>query len=126
MKAIILWGRANTGKTTTLNLVIQNLLSLGATVEHDCKGNRVADRCLVLKYNGHRIAVCTDGDCESIVQRNFNDLKQAGATCDILWVLLAQGVPLVNVLKANSLRLGIRSFGTESVMCMVLIFRIRF
>ena len=83
MKAIILWGRANTGKTTTLNLVIQNLLNLGATVEHDCTGNRVVDRCLVLKYNGHRIAVCTDGDCESIVQRNFNDLKQAGATCDI-------------------------------------------
>ena len=83
MKAIILWGRANTGKTTTLNLVIQNLLSLGATVEHDCTGNRVADRCLVLKYNGHRIAVCTDGDCESIVQRSFNDLKLAGATYDI-------------------------------------------
>ena len=83
MKAIILWGRANTGKTTTLNLVIQNLLSLGATVEHDCTGNRVVDRCLVVKYNGHRIAVCTDGDCESIVQRNFNDLKQVGATYDI-------------------------------------------
>ena len=122
MKAIILWGRANTGKTTTLNLVIQNLLNLGATVEHDCTGNRVVDRCLVLKYNGHRIAVCTDGDCESIVQRNFNDLKQAGAT----WVLLAQEVPLVNVLKANFPRLMIRFFGTESVMCMVLIFRIRF
>lgn len=83
MKAIILWGRANTGKTTTLNLVIQNLLNLGATVEHDCTGNRGVDRCLVLKYNGHRIAVCTDGDCESIVQSNFNDLKQAGATYDI-------------------------------------------
>lgn len=43
----------------------------------------MVDRCLVLKYNGHRIAVCTDGDCASIVQRNFNDLKQAGATYDI-------------------------------------------
>lgn len=52
-------------------------------MEHDCTGNRMVDRCLVLKYNGHRIAVCTDGDCASIVQRNFNDLKQAGATYDI-------------------------------------------
>lgn len=29
-KAIVLWGRENTGKTTTLNLLIYKLINIGA------------------------------------------------------------------------------------------------
>ncbi|OAV63517.1 hypothetical protein Barb6XT_03130 [Bacteroidales bacterium Barb6XT] len=82
-KVIGLWGVASTGKTTTLNLLI-DLLEVATT---DCpmptpQPERVERRKAFI-YNGFKIGIATGGDTDDIVKENcafFDDEK-----CDIVF-----------------------------------------
>lgn len=79
---IVLWGRGSKGKTQTLNLVIQKLLSnfhatllkgtLSSNIENDC--------CIVLKYKNRKIGIITNGDDGKILESKFALLPD---DCDI-------------------------------------------
>lgn len=83
MTAIVLWGKGGTGKTSTLKAVIKNLLDQGAIIVQDCTKDRRDDLCLILKFNGKKIAISTDGDCKSIVKANFKDLDETKEPYDL-------------------------------------------
>lgn len=77
-KVILLRGRENTGKTYTLNYLI-GLLDKTKEVYDDALKE---DRCLVISYNGMKIAIGTKGDGEREVKENIKFAVDNG--CDIL------------------------------------------
>lgn len=80
-KAIVLFGRANTGKTTTLNLLIDKLTSkYGATTLMSIpSANANNDKAIAVKYNGLNIAIITEGDHANALDYYFGKIIE----CDI-------------------------------------------
>lgn len=86
-KAIVLWGRENTGKTTTLNLLIYKLINIGANV---LSGNFSSTALInnyltenhyaVFEYDSKKIAVITAGDNDKTLDDYFSKI---GYDCDI-------------------------------------------
>ena len=70
-KAIVLWGRSRTGKTTTLNMLIQKIQHPQITpiVETD-------DKCVVLNYKGKTILIITAGDAGDIIQERLESVHE--------------------------------------------------
>ena len=69
MKIIGLFGKADQGKTTTLNQVIEKLKQEGGEIKNEVADNG-KDRHVCIEYKGKRICIATDGDNEPILQRN--------------------------------------------------------
>ncbi len=68
MKIILLSGNPNTGKTSTLNLVYDELISLGGTIltaKSKLGGNQNDFECL-LKFNSKVVAIFSMGDYKYI------------------------------------------------------------
>lgn len=86
-KVIVLWGRANSGKTTTLNHVVDELIKLGATIQYGtvapCDGK---DTKIKLLWYGKTIGIVTGGDSETVIKDGCTEL---GDDCDI-YVLAAR------------------------------------
>ncbi len=84
MTSIILWGRANTGKTHTLKTLVKLLCD-----EHKAKiifddSSDKTDYCLILEIKEKKVAIFTNGDDKKIVKRNIDALKNSGITFDII------------------------------------------
>ena len=81
-KAIVLWGKANRGKTQTLNLVISKLCyNFGASVlTGTISTNKISDNCVVLAYADKRIGIITNGDNAYVLAESFNKLPN---DCDL-------------------------------------------
>ncbi|MES2671683.1 MAG: hypothetical protein V4673_14865 [Pseudomonadota bacterium] len=64
MDIILLSGNSNSGKTTTMNVVYEELISKGATVVRSKVqvGGNIKDFECVLKYKGKLVAMCSMGD----------------------------------------------------------------
>ena len=69
MKIIGLFGKADQGKTTTLNQVIEKLKQEGGEIKSEVADNG-KDRHVCIEYKGKRICIASDGDNEPILQRN--------------------------------------------------------
>ena len=67
-KIIALSGKAESGKTTTLNILI-NLLSI---VSDSFEISREYDSMATFSFNDTRISVCTPGDTGDILQENID------------------------------------------------------
>lgn len=63
MKIIGLFGKADQGKTTTLNQVIEKLKQEGGEIKSEVADND-KDRYVCIEYKGKRICIATDGDIE--------------------------------------------------------------
>lgn len=86
MKVIMLSGDRNSGKTTTLNMVYDELLRLGATVimSKSQLGGDPKDFECVLNYRHKNVAIFTMGDyyIETIHAMSYYE----GMSCDVLIV----------------------------------------
>ena len=79
MKRIIgLYGKANSGKSSTLNLLIDHFIDLRDDVKPTSYGNK--DRVEKFEYNDKTIGIATGGDSGEIVRENFEIIKD----CEIL------------------------------------------
>ena len=86
-KAIVLWGRENTGKTTTLNLLVYKLINIGANVLFGNFSRTVlinnyltANHYAVFEYDSKKIAVITAGDNDKTLDDYFSKID---CDCDI-------------------------------------------
>ena len=81
MKIIVVKGNPNSGKTTSIRLVYDILLYLGAEIDIARKyGKTHIDFDTELLYNGKRIAICSAGDVLKNIHKTIN--RHEG--CDIL------------------------------------------
>ena len=92
MDIILLSGDPNSGKTTTMNVVYDELISKGATVAQHKEqvGGNVKDFECILNYKGKSIAICSMGDylmhccfaavryasCDNLILAYNNKFKQ--------------------------------------------------
>ena len=81
-KALVLWGRGNCGKTTTLKLLIDKLISSGANtlLKQPLHTNGI-DCCAVLEQNVKKIAVITAGDDEESINQLLDIINNYD--CDV-------------------------------------------
>ena len=80
-KVIALWGRANSGKTETLRIVIDNLLQTGGQIlKGTVPTDPTTDALVKLSWNGKIIGIGTEGDSRVILENSYNYL---GADCDV-------------------------------------------
>ena len=81
MKIIVVKGNPNSGKTTSIRLVYDILLYLGAEIDVERKdGKTYIDFDAELLYNGKRIAISSAGD----VLKNMHGTITKHKDCDIL------------------------------------------
>ena len=83
VKAIVLWGKANRGKTQTLNLVADLL-------EYDFNSNSkkpfsfpyslMDDKSIIIDVNGKKVGIITAGDSVNELSQGFNSLPN---DCDL-------------------------------------------
>ena len=98
MKCLVLYGKANVGKTTSLKLVIKKLLTKGAI---EAKGayasgsNFSDDRRIILEYKGKVLGITTRGDTKVALEEDFAAFEEGldlficacrtkGETCDFI------------------------------------------
>lgn len=80
-KIIVLYGKGHCGKTTTLNLLIEKLISSDAVVLGGMPASNPEENCwIVLEYQGRRIGIITVGDDGKILDDYFHKLS---TDCDI-------------------------------------------
>ncbi len=79
-KAIVLRGKGSRGKTTTLNILIENLLPLSSKIIRQSKNDGTDDRWIVLEYMGKTIGITTKGDDKKSLEEFFACNKEL---CDI-------------------------------------------
>lgn len=81
MKIIVIKGNPNSGKTTSIRLVYDILLYLGAEIDIARKyGKTHIDFDTELLYNGKRIAISSAGDLLKNIHKTVSDHD----SCDIL------------------------------------------
>ena len=81
MKIIVVKGSPNSGKTTSIRLVYDLLLYLGAEIDVARKSDKIhIDFDAELLYNGNRIAISSAGD----VLKNMHGTITKHKDCDIL------------------------------------------
>ena len=80
-KVIVLWGRANSGKTETLRICIDILLQTGGQIlKGTVPANPTTDALVKLSWNGKTIGIGTEGDSREILENSYNNL---GVDCDV-------------------------------------------
>lgn len=77
MKVIALYGKANTGKTSTLNTVVERLKTLGARIiDTEKNDSNNADRRYIIELDdGRRVCITTAGDYSETQDANYNFVK---------------------------------------------------
>ena len=82
-RKIVLVGKDRTGKTSTLKIVIRELLNAGAKVLYSSsnfsrfiRGLKAGDIWVIFEYNGQIIYVTTCGDCRKVVLNSFVEAKR--------------------------------------------------
>ena len=121
MKTIIaLYGPSNTGKTNTLNYLIEKMLD--STDEVIDRNKRGEDRRVYISYNNKEIAITTAGDNGDEIKQNikfFKDredrdfdilvtaTKTKGCTCQILSAYAEEIKTDINWIKKNTAKLSI-------------------
>lgn len=96
-KIIVLCGAERSGKTTTLNLVIEKAKkdkSFNIIKEVEISNN---DKNALFYYKGKKIAITTAGDTKKIITDNFRFCKP----CDILLTGLRKEDKLIKELENN-------------------------
>ncbi len=82
MRAIIgLFRRGQTGKTDTLNLLIDLLEAAASSSSMPAPQPIGRDRCKVVRYRGLTVGVCTGGDNEDVVRENRDFFERHA--CDV-------------------------------------------
>ena len=80
-KVIVLWGKGDRGKTTTLNLLIKKLLPLSSkTLAGKISCSITENSWIVLEYNGKTIGIITAGDDAKSLDDYFSEIT---TPCDI-------------------------------------------
>ncbi|MDD5924294.1 MAG: hypothetical protein PUC88_05860 [Clostridia bacterium] len=80
-KVIVLRGKGNKGKTTTLNLLIKKLVSLPTKILDGAISDSITDDSwVVLKYMGKTIGIITVGDDAKSLDKYFSRIT---ISCDI-------------------------------------------
>ncbi len=74
-KAIVLYGNGSTGKTTTLNILIDKILPLSKHIASKYEGKK--DRWAVVKYKKLVVAIITAGDSENDLKWYFDKVNKA-------------------------------------------------
>jgi len=96
--AIALYGSGEKGKTTTLNLLIDLIISeiTGFPFELKSETELKIDRRISFEYRGHKVGICTWGDNESELKKNceffyhekctfiITATRSKGATCKLI------------------------------------------
>ena len=88
---IVLWGRGNSGKTHTLNIVLLKLYKIyGACISYGSLPSKIGeDSCVILEYRGKRIGVITKGDNDQLLKNSYDTLP---FDCDIyIWASRTKG-----------------------------------
>ncbi|KLT72344.1 hypothetical protein PL75_08765 [Neisseria arctica] len=95
MVVIGLFGSSHSGKTTTLNQVIEQLKSVGKEIDSQ-KGSTSKDQLCCVRYQGKKICIATGGDTCPILKDNcaffdkhkpdiaISATRTKGATCEVL------------------------------------------
>lgn len=82
MKVIALKGRRNTGKTTTIKLLSDILISNGYTqVQGMYQNNRRGDFLDIYNNGTKKVGLSSAGDTDLVINKNLNDLQIN--SCDI-------------------------------------------
>ena len=91
-KIICLKGKQGSGKTTTLNILIDALQSFSDKycVEKLWNGVREKDRRAYFDINGARIGICTAGDDCEIIEENKDFFENNKCT---IWILAVRTEP---------------------------------
>ena len=90
MNIIALQGIGNSGKSTTLKLVVEQLLGNGGTFSEE-KYKKAFYKChdtiVIVNYKGKRIAVNSYGDERKLIEDPYNKLKEKFDMyiCAYLW-----------------------------------------
>lgn len=83
---IVLWGKGNCGKSTTLNLLIRKLLNDGAVRLAGNVAPTPEDSWAVLRYHNaigiKTLGIITAGDSGSSLEFYLNKVEEAGRSCD--------------------------------------------
>ena len=78
MKIIALWGKRDSGKTSTIKFLRDILLKRGAKEENVLEGN---DFISVFDFQNKKVGVISGGDTKDILSGNLNLLPKA---CDVI------------------------------------------
>lgn len=73
---MVLWGKANSGKTGMLRLLIE---LFSQVKEYKVKGLAKNDRCVVVELNGKMVGIITAGDTAKELEAGFSELPE----CDV-------------------------------------------
>lgn len=79
-EVIVLWGKGDRGKTTTLKLLIEELINLGAKKIDGGDSNLTNDIWAILEYKNKKIGIVTVGDDQQSLKKYFDKLNNE---CDI-------------------------------------------
>jgi len=70
-------GEGDVGKTESITMVYEKLKNV-ADSEKDQAGTKLKDICEVVRINGVKVGIASDGDTISIVRRNLDELVDKG------------------------------------------------
>lgn len=75
---IVLYGFYNSGKTTTLNILIQRLLETkdSSLLVEDRKNLRGEDRRVLISYQDKKVYVATPGDVEKVTEESVKRFRE--------------------------------------------------
>lgn len=85
LKIIALFGRSSSGKTETLNLLIDQMRENGYRFVCGDSSKNSNDRYCVLEHNGKKIGITTQGDDDSYLKNPFEFMMNK--SCD--WYICA-------------------------------------
>ena len=82
-KAIVLCGRGNTGKSTTLKLVAEKLISNGAKTICVSVSTKGKDAVVLLEFNGKKIGIVSAGDTAPVIKDGVEKIRASNANVDV-------------------------------------------
>lgn len=82
-KVIALWGKGGTGKTTTLNILIDRMKSISRLVDIGKISVAPKDNWAIFEYKGKMVGIVTAGDDGNVLKEGFKELDQKCELCDV-------------------------------------------
>ena len=112
---LCLYGAANVGKSETLT-ELGRALFMKARYYYEQKGqHRSRDRRIALKYYGHIIGICTYGDDQNAIDRNFKFFDDQGCDIGITAARVEGGKDLRSYVKSKCKAIKIASIEKQDV-----------